>query len=232
VFLPPDIHTLAVHPASQKLFWLLPEGNKGVAGITSDWKGGAQKRIFASALKGWHAQWLLDGRIYLLQNPTDDIAGYAFRMSGSGALESFLGGIPGLTILPKSGSSAFLYGSSQGGALSLFAQTSASSTPIRLPIRTVAEKCVWSPHKELVAYCAVPQVLSGAAFLQDWYEGTLHTQDVWWRVDAAAGTATLLYRPDPATALDIENPAIDTSGSYIGFMNATDKSLWLLKIQP
>ena len=46
----------------------------------------------------------------------------------------------------------------------------------------------------------------------------------------SAGSTKLLYAPGDIM-LDVENPAIDDAGAYIAFMNAADKSLWLLRIK-
>jgi hypothetical protein len=225
-----NIPAVALRTNGTQLFWLLPEGQRGVTGIVSDIKGGSQKKIFSSGLTGWRTMWTPDGTLFLLQKPSDDIPGYAFRLTTSGTITSIVGGVPGLTILPRSSSGALLYGSSASGLLSMYVQATSDSTPVRLSIRTVADKCVWAPDSAHIAYCAVPQSLSSGAFLRQWYAGQLHTADAWWKINAAAGTAEILFRPDGNTVLDVENPVIDATGTYIGFMNATDQSPWLLKI--
>jgi len=230
VYLPPGIRTIAVRPGSQQLFFLIPQGQNGVTGVTTDWKGGAQKRVFASALKDWQATWEKDGTVYLAQNASDDIPGYAFRLNTSGVLSPLVSGIPGLTVLPRTGSSALLYGSSSGGTPSLYGLSSASSTAVRFNIRTSADKCVWAPGNALIAYCAAPQSLSTDAYFRNRFAGTLHTQDALWTVNVSAGTAEILFRPDSSTVIDAENLAVDPSGAFLGFMNAVDKSLWMLRI--
>ena len=46
----------------------------------------------------------------------------------------------------------------------------------------------------------------------------------------SAGTAEKLFATDTSLALDVEKPAIDATGSYLGFINAADGSLWMLRI--
>lgn len=225
-----NIPAIAVRANTADLFWLLPGGQSGVTGITSDWKGSSQKKLFTSGLRGWSSLWLGDGMIYLVQNPTDDLMGYAFRLSPSGTLTPVMGNVPGLTLLPRANSTAILYGTSAAGTISLYSQTTDSASPIRLSVRTVANKCVWAPGKRLIAYCAVPQSFSSAAFLRDWYSGALHTADAWWRIDTSTGTAEIVYRPDPSITLDVQNPTIDSNGNYIAFMNGVDNSPWMLRI--
>jgi hypothetical protein len=123
---------------------------------------------------------------------------------------------------------------------------------VSLPIKTISEKCVWAPSnapqsgapgghsvaqnviagKELVAYCAVPVSPVSGTYLRDWYRGAVHSEDSWWKVDVSAGTVERIFSPDANLSLDVENPSIDGNGSYIAFMNAADKSLWMLRITP
>jgi hypothetical protein len=169
--------------------------------------------------------------MYVAQKPSDGVMGYAFTINNS-ALQSLVSA-PGLSILPRTGSTALIYSDSTSGSVSLFAQTSASTSPIRLPISTLAEKCVWAPGHDLIAYCAVPQTPETANdYMEAWYRGAMHTSDSWWRVDVSAGTAESLFTPDSSISLDVEHPVIDPTDSYIAFMNAADKSLWMLRITP
>ncbi|MDB5238234.1 MAG: hypothetical protein JWM46_504 [Candidatus Kaiserbacteria bacterium] len=229
IYLAQNIRTVAVRDSSAQLFFISPLSG-GASGITTDWKGVVQKKIFSSALVGWQARWLNDGKIYLVQNATDNVNGSAFQLGATGTLTPLLTTLPGLTVLPRSGSSALLYSTSDNGTLTLFAKASASENAVALPIHTVADKCVWSPWTELVAYCAVPASVGTNTFLQDWYAGAVHTQDSWWKVDVTAGTAEQLYATDPKYALDVQDPVIDLGGAYIAFINNLDRSLWMLKI--
>ena len=61
--------------------------------------------------------------------------------------------------------------------------------------------------------------------------GAVHTSDTWWRIDASTGEVTPLLEPgDTDKTFDVENPMIDSAGEKIAFMDAKDKSLWILRI--
>jgi len=229
VYLPQNIEAISVRSPRQ-IFFLVSAPRGGVAGVTTDWKGVSQKPVFASTLSQWRIWWLSDGQMYVAQKPSDDVMGYAFSIK-SGALQ-YLTNAPGLSILPRTGSTALIYSSSAGG-VNLFGRTSAGSSPVRFTIRTLAEKCVWAPGKDLIAYCAVPQVTpTRAGYMEGWYRGAIHTLDAWWKVDVSAGTVQSLYTPNPDAALDAEHLSIDATGEYIAFTNAADKTLWMLRITP
>jgi len=229
VYLPNDIIDISARSKDQ-LFFIIPDPAGGSTGITSDWKGAGQKRVFSSALTNWRVWYLSDGAIYILLSASDDVLGNAFKLNSDGTLTSVVGNVPGLTILPRANSSALIFGSSEGGDVALFSKASAGATAVRLPIRTIADKCVWESSRELIAYCAVPETPPGASYLRNWYSGNVHSSDSIWRVDVSAGTTERVYSPIESVALDVENLHIDDSGSYLSFMNAADKSLWMLTL--
>ncbi|OGG58452.1 hypothetical protein A2853_02025 [Candidatus Kaiserbacteria bacterium RIFCSPHIGHO2_01_FULL_55_17] len=226
--LPNGIRSITANTTGREILYVV-EGSTGAVASRAAWDGTKAKEVFASAISGWQLHWLGSERIILVQNPSDNIPGYSYEVQKNGAFVPLLRAIPGLTLLPHPSSRALLYGAS-GGTLTLFARTSATSTSGSLPIRTTADKCVWDPKQQFIAYCAVPQSLPAPSFLDRWYRGEVHTADAWWRVDAGAASAELLFSPGNAV-LDVERPVIDNSGNYIAFVNAVDKSLWLLRIE-
>lgn len=227
-----NIRSIAIRPDGTEMFYSI-DSLDGGAGIRASWDEKKQKKIFDSAVLGWQVDFASDGRIIVVENASDNVSGHAYLVRDN-SLQPITGGVQGLTFLPHPKSSAYLYGAS---GLSLFARTATTSTETLLPIRTLADKCAWSPAspeamqgKTLIAYCAVPQLLPPTNFLDAWYRGEMHTSDAWWRVDVSANSAEPLYSSANAT-FDVENPVIDESGAYIAFTNAIDKSLWLLRIE-
>lgn len=221
-----NIRSIAIRPDGSEFFYII-DSLQGGAGIRASWDEKSQKKIFSSVVLGWQIDFLSDGRITVTENASDSTTGYAYRV-GENSMQPLVGDVQGLTFLPHPVSSAYLYGESAGG-LSLFARFGTSSTPLLLPVRTIADKCVWSPVEKAVTYCAVPQQLPPADFLDGWYRGEIHTADAWWRVDVSANSAEPLYSSANAR-FDVEDPMINKSGTHIAFRNAIDKTLWLLRI--
>lgn len=229
VYLAPDIISIAGRSAPNELFFILREDG-GAAGITSDWLGAGQKRLFTTPLSDWDVLYMRDGTRYIVQKASDGVAGYAYRVAQDGSLSGLLGALPGLSILPRNASGALLYSTSADGAVSLYARSGAESTDVRLPIRTTADKCVWAPDSRLIAYCAVPQTPPSGNYLRDRFDGTRHTTDAWWRVDVSSNTSEQIYAPSLTTPIDVEMPQINAAGTHIGFINAANKTLWILTI--
>lgn len=230
IYLPQDISAIAAMRDAGSLMYLVQNPSGGVVGATAEWNGTRQTRIYDSPLSGWLLSALPDGTALLTQKPADNIPGYAFILEANGTVTPLIGGQPGLTVLPQGKGGALLYSTSANASLTLFAQASPSASPVRLPVRTVTDKCVWRGGQNLVAYCAVPAAASDLNFLRDWYRGAIHTTDAWWIINASAGTAEILYTPPGEYDIDVREPSIDASGTYLSFINGVDRSLWMLRI--
>lgn len=225
-FLPSAITATAISPGGGELFYIV-DTESGGKGVRTGWSGGAEREVLSSALSGWRAWWLQTGKIILVQKPSDEAMGYAYELGENGRMTP-LARAPGLTLVPHPSMQAFISGASLAGDVSLSVRAGTSSTQIQLPLKTTADKCVWHP-RELTAYCATPQTRPPARFLDLYHRGEAHTSDAWWRVDARDGTVKLLLPTGNAT-IDVERPVIDASGRGIAFINAVDKSLWILEI--
>jgi hypothetical protein len=231
-YLPEDIVAIDAQthqPTSRGILYIAKNPTGGSVGVTATWKGLTPKTLFTSGIEQWRAQWLTDGRAIITQNASDGVRGYSFMVRPSGSMTSLVSDKPGLTVAHHDTSEAFLFGTSEDGVVELFVQVG-SAAPVKLPISTTADKCVWAPGVGLIAYCGVPQTTEDPQFLNRWYQGALHTQDAVWKIEAASGNTERIFATDTRIALDIEDPAIDASGTYLGFRDAADKSLWLLRL--
>lgn len=231
-----DIREVALEQNGSAIVYIV-ETAAGGKGVRSSWDGKSEKQVFSSTIVGWQIHLLENGQLILTENAEDNITGRTYRIN-DGAFQGVVDA-RGLTFLPHPTLAAYLYGESAGAGPTLFARVSETSSPTSLPLRTVAEKCVFAPASvkaaqgklaALVAYCAVPRQLPPPDFLGKWYRGEIHTADTWWKVDVRANSAEPLYASANAT-FDVEDPVIDSSGDYIAFRNAVDKTLWLLRIK-
>lgn len=225
--LPQNIRTIALHPEGEEILYLDPESAGESSVVRAAWNGTGVRRIGNLGIRGWQVQWLSDNRIILTQNAGGGST-YAYEFKENGALSQITSAAPNLAVLPHPNSSALLYSNSAGG-LALRARVDAKSSVITLPVRTTADKCVWAGEETLIAYCAVPQVLLSADSLDARLRGEGHTVDTWWQLDIRTGRAEILF-PENMPQIDVENPVMDAEGKYVAFMNARDRSLWLLRL--
>ena len=225
-----NISSISAQPGQRNIFYIQDQGDKSV-GYTAYWDGTRKKQVFGSILGDWRTFYLADGEFDIEQKPEDGVPGYAYRIENSGHLTPRVRNVPGLTFLPKSNSPVLLYGSSDGNIVSLFSRANDGARPVVLAIKTAADKCVWTGTASF-AYCAVPALIPEKNYLHNRYLGMTHTEDTWWKVDAATGTASFFFsdRAPGESGIDVQSPVIDPSGNFILFKNATDQSLWLLRI--
>lgn len=227
--LPQNMYSLAISPDGQKLFMILPDGNGGSVGIISDARGGSQKRIFFSGLTQWRAHWPTSARIVVVQRASDGIPGTALSLTPTGTLSALLENVPGLVISPGTPDTR-LYSTSNGRTLTLFT-TNTNGKRIPVSLQTTADKCV---VRGPVAYCAVPETPPTGTFLREWYRGSVRTEDVIWRVTLETGASErfLQLASEQRVYVDIKNLFLSDDGAYLGFQNAADSSLWILRIKP
>ena len=225
-----NIESLTTQPGSRTIFFT-EEVNGLTAGYTAAWDGTKKKQVFSSSVGSWRLYFLSDGQLVVAQKAEDAVPGYAYKIDRAGILVPLARAVPGLTILPHTVSPTLVYSTSDGTSLALYSSKADGSAPVQLPVRTVADKCVWG--KGTILYCAAPVSSPGENYLRKWYTGALHTQDSWWKIDAASGVGELFLSNIPgATGADVQNPVMDPSGGFIAFRDARDQSLWLLRIAP
>lgn len=227
----PSVTRITFSPSGAELFYLVNEGS-GVSGYRALADGSKASRVFSSPIMNWRVSWIggatSSSMIILTTGATDGLSGSAYELLGSGELRALQYGLPGLTYL-RSPLGASLWSVSSPG-LQLYAQASDTSASIRLPIATIADKCAWAPN-ERTAYCGVPQVAPARGFLGAWYRGDVHTADAVWRLQPGAGEATRIYTPQTGQSIDVDSPSVDESGSYVAFINAADRTLWVLRLE-
>lgn len=164
--------------------------------------------------------------IVLTERAGSGILGNAYRVASS--LIPLVKNVPGLITRVQAQSENVLYSSDDGTRLRLFTNTT-NANQKEISLATIAEKCAWAPQGT-VAYCAGPQGTIPTMFLDRWYRGEIHTEDVWYKIDTASAKVDTLFRVDSSYVIDVENPTVDPTGKYILFQNARDKSLWVLRI--
>ncbi len=235
-----NILALDANADAKTIFFVIAGDDGKFLGITEPWiygKSGKEKTIFTSTIASWRPYVLSDGRFLIAVKPQDGVPGYAYEIKNDGSLKPLVRAAPGLTFLPLSGNNTYIFGTSLSGVLSLYAQT--STTTLQLPIRTVADKCVWAPYKaassrsrasDLIVYCAVPETIASSNFLQDWYMGALHTSDSWWKINITTGESSQIKVDGGGSQIDVVDPQIDPTGTLLGFKNGVDGSLWILRI--
>lgn len=218
-----DIGEIVMRADSEDVL-TLSKAEGGTHLVRSRWNGAGAERLLMVPGGDFRLFWPSTNHIIIAEKAASGIAGSAFTAAAT--LTPLVTDVLGLTILPNP-AGPILFSSDDGARVRLFVRAAGASNT-ELPVTTVTEKCAWG--SATIAYCAVPQQTLPAAFLTKWYRGEVHTEDVWYMVDAGAVKADKLFSIDSAQAIDVESPTVDPGGEYIAFVNARDKSLWILRI--
>ncbi len=226
VFLPANTQDVAVSPAEEKIFYLA--GNDSVLGVTASYKNKDQKQIFSSPYGNFSAIWLKKDIILLATRPSASMNGYLYQLDvKTGSLSKILGPVKGLTALVSPSLKTTLFSQSEYKAVTTKIYDTAKKTTAALIVKTLPEKCIFSPTSAATLYCAVPKILPAAEYPDDWYKGNISFADALWRIDLEKGTTDLILDEND---FDATNLFMNAEENYLFFQNKKDGTLWSLKL--
>lgn len=226
IFLPRNITSLTVSPDGERIFYII-ERSDGVEGIIADNEGQTVRSIFNSPSKSWSAHWAREGTITLKTKPSAFTQGYVFALNPSnGSLRQVFGKYFGLTALASPEESTYIFSQTQRGEVTTHLYNNGQIAT--LPIRTFAEKCVWSSFNEEIVYCAVPRIISRGTYPDDWYKGSVSFSDVIWQINTDTLEASIVLDPRSYEEEEIDAINLTLSGTddFLVFRNKKDSTLW------
>ncbi len=228
-YLEAGISAVAAKPDGTSFFSIYPT-SQGYAGVTKSPDNLNEKRVWESVVGGWRAQWS-GHSIKLLQDGAQGVYGSIYSVDPiQRTSRPLLQGVAGLSAAVRPDELALIYSESYVGSFSTYLKTPAGTRT--LPIRTLGEKCAWSPQNPNMAICAVPENLGEEGLPDAWYAGAVHFNDTLWVVQADTGEVRELLNPGTffGVPVDVKNPSIDESGLFLTFIDANNSTPWLLRI--
>ncbi len=191
----------------------------------------AEESLWSSALLGWNVSYAGD-RVVITQKPSYDIPGVSYILNiKTKTVSQPQKSVRGLVMVPHPRKETLLFSRSGGNVTSLFVYNPTEHREQALPVRTLAEKCVWHESDEHTVYCAVPNRIPSKDIPDSWYRGETSFDDTWYSIDTRTGELTLLYDTREAgVVLDVERPMLNSAGTALFFMNKKDQSLWMLAL--
>jgi hypothetical protein len=221
-FLPKGIVDIAVSSTS---VLTLASGATGSVASLRKTDGTGSVTAFTSPLSALRIGFAGKQGYIAFTKPTQSLGGSVFFVSPSGIFSRLAGPLPGLVALANHSGSMTLVSSANSGVMSLALVDTATGARVALPLRTIADKCVWTADDTTI-YCGVPVSPSTAyGYPDDWYQGAAHFSDRVWKIDVKGRFTQLVLTPSSET-LDVEAPALDPGGSLLVFTNKNDGSLW------
>ncbi len=227
--LPQGMEQVAISPSKTKMFYIQ---NKAPLGIISNVDGTSAFTAFESAYREWIPQWPMESKITLTTKATAFATGFMYTLNPSTrALQKVMGEIVGLTTLMSPDGTKVLYSQSSAGSPNLFVLNNKDGSIRNLYFRTFSEKCVWSQKEADIVFCAVPQDIAFGDYPDAWYQGLIFFTDDIWKINTVSGETRLIAKLNQLgdQAIDVVNPVLNPSETYLVFNNKIDLSLWSLK---
>lgn len=229
-FLQEDISGIAISPDSNALFYLAPLGSN-VAGYYMNFKDNNKIQVFTSAFTEWLPQWAGTSTIFLTTKPSWDTVGsiYATNIGKNNFIKVF-SGLKGLTTLASNNAANILYSSTSNIGPELGVYNIDKHEFTKLPVRTLADKCVWS-RDGIRAYCAKPNNIEGNKYPDNWYKGIVSFNDSIISIDTANKSYSTLVNTEDVQAIDAINLTLSQDEKILFFLNKKDSTMWRLDLE-
>ncbi|MBI5140344.1 MAG: hypothetical protein HZA94_02775 [Candidatus Vogelbacteria bacterium] len=231
-----DITAITVSPDKTKFFYL-NKVNDDAVGYISDFTAqtlpAKRNQIFSSPIGSWNISWPNSNIISLLTRPSGTIPGSIYFLNIRAQLfERILGGINGLTALVSRDAKKILYTNGGKGGISTYVYSTDTNISDSLPIKTFADKCVWSFLDSNIVYCAIPTDIPTGNYPDDWYQGGISFNDEIWKIDIKTPKTEIiasknLFERDGG--VDVSSLVLSPDEEYLTFTNKKDSTPWLIK---
>jgi hypothetical protein len=229
-FLPDNITELVISPDRNRIFWLT-ETPRGATGTISNPNGTRATTLITTPFTEWLPQWAMNGALSLTTKASGHAQGFLYNVPiARPSLERIVGNIRGLTANTSPDGERVLYSEGRENSLSTFLFNTQTRETVRLTVRTIPEKCVWT---EEFAYCGIPLEIPRGMYPDFWYQGRVLFTDEIFSINLEDGRATRVYAPEfsDREIIDIYRPFLSTSGNYLIFNDKNDMSLWAFSIR-
>lgn len=224
-FLPQNLSDIAVSSTS---VLALASGVNGSTASLLRTDGTRSTTAFSSPLSSLRVSFAGKTAYLAVTKPAAALSGSAFLVSASGRFSRLVGPLYGLTALPSRSGKWLLASHVVGSDMRTELVNTTSGETLPLPIKTIADKCVWTTDDSAV-YCGVPEnPPAGYAYPDDWYQGAAHFSDRIWKIEVAGRYAQLVldFSKEADGELDAESLALNQLGTVLVFVNKNDGSLW------
>lgn len=203
------------------------------AGFSHDGTGGRisvvtrqEKVIYRSPIKKWRGSWAGPTSLVVYPAATAAAPNAVYSLSEAGTLERIVGNRYGLEAVGW-GDWYILSYSEPSTQTYLYNRKTEVWQP--LSITTLAEKCVVSTDtKKPLAFCGVPSGFVQGTYPDAWHEGRVAFSDSIWMLDI--NTPDVSFLANIPEEVDAVNLQLSADGSYLGFVNRRDGSLWALRL--
>ena len=219
-------------PDGTRIFYLTKTA-EGVSGYIRSIKSGGQKLVWESVFRNLTVSWENPNTIIIYKNPSSVSEGIVWALDAHSLEYSpILGKEYALAAKMSPDGEHILYSlqEKKNAVFSLRVLDMETGNVTILPIEGMVDKCTWGSAQYI--YCAVSKNSRSGDFLEKWYMGIEHTNDVLWRIDVRNGNIKKLLDPEEETGepFDIVNLDVSPKEDYIVFISRVNRALWALEL--
>lgn len=135
----------------------------------------------------------------------------------------------GLSALAHPSREGYVHTYANTGSGILVSAFTEGSVTYPLPFAAIPEKCAFDPVLAHIIWCGAPLADPPRTYQADWYKGLFTSDDILWRIDTRAQTATVEadFTHTAGRMVDVIDLSVDMDGRYVLFTNKIDGTLWL-----
>lgn len=213
---------------NDKILYFSVENSVGTKGYSYAISSLAQTEVFTLTLTNLIVSWG-DGQsgITIETKPTASQEGYAYTISKNILTPKKAKGY-GLSIL--SDKTRTIASTIEDTVYVSTLYGTASET--KQPILMLKKKCVFDSTNDDVVWCASPLAPPSASYLENWYKGTITSEDYLWYVDLSSQSAQLIldFKKLSGKVIDVASMGSTEDGRSLIFTNKVDQTLWMYKV--
>ncbi len=184
-------------------------------------------QLFTTPLSSIRISFAGKNKYLVYTKPSSELLGNAYLIDSAGNFSRIFGPHTGLSALASPSGKWVLVGYTLNNTLQMALVDTTTNETLSLPIKSIAEKCVWA-NDDSVIYCGVPAEPKMGSYPDDWYQGAVHFSDRIWKIQVSDRYAQLVldFTKETESPLDAVALAIDPLNTSLVFVNKNDLSLW------
>lgn len=226
-FLPENIESSGISKDGKNFFYMNPISG-GVAGITYNFATKAKKEVYKTPFTEWIVDYAGESKINLTTKSSGLVAGYSYGIdTKTTAFSKNTGGQMGLTTLMSPDGKKILFAEYKNGNISTYILEIATQKINSVSPSAIPQKCVWTKASDKI-YCAAAIKSASFVYPDDWYKGKISFEDALWMIDAGDFSGNIIYDivSKSGERIDATSLRLDSSETYLGFINKKDGILW------
>lgn len=229
--LPTGIKEISVSPDGKKIIYYTTKG-------VSEWfisnpDGTGPKIVYQSNLTEWIPQWFSANSVLITTKTSSAASSFGYILNTSNSqISKVFGDIKGGSALISPDGKKLIYSIGGQDSVSLVS-TNVSGGAVASLGSSLPEKCAWDPSDYNYIICGVLQSLPPVDYPDDWYKGSLSTNDFIERINIVDNFTFLAADPENQVdqKIDVAKIAVSKDGRFASFIDKNDSSLWFLKIK-